>query len=386
MSPTNTPLEKQLFQAVSAGYSADVRQLFTEHPELRDAYDHGNFGATPLTAACFAGQLAMVALLLDLGVDPNRRSDWHMGPWSPLHCAIHRRNTDIVDLLLTRGATPDAHTFAGQGLLDKLAELLDEQPAHVSELGGDGCQPLHFADTPEVADLLLERGANIDARCIDHYSTPAQYLCVAKPEVARYLFSKGATPDIFSASAAGACDVIEHLLAESPSLVNARLDQTFFPPGPQHDVHNILTFTVGEGTTPLHAAARGNSARGVKILIAHGCEINATGGYDDATALHVAAWHDCLEGAQALAAGGADINARSGKLHNNTPAGWAIVSGAHRVFDYLMDIGAEVLPWFIDDAKDGTNGRFDGFNCVPKENRARILARLLTSPIHHPIA
>ena len=42
--------------------------------------------------------------------------------------------------------------------------------------GGDGQTPLHFASTVEVAEFLLENGAEIDARDVDHESTPAQYM------------------------------------------------------------------------------------------------------------------------------------------------------------------------------------------------------------------
>ncbi len=56
------------------------------------------------------------------------------------------------------------------------------------------------------------------------------------------------------------------------------------------------------------------------------------GGYDQATALHTAAWCNCVRAAEALLDQGADINIRSGRIHNNSPAGWAIVSGAEAVF------------------------------------------------------
>ena len=42
--------------------------------------------------------------------------------------------------------------------------------------GGDGQTPLHFASTVEVAKFLVEKGADIDARDVDHESTPAQYM------------------------------------------------------------------------------------------------------------------------------------------------------------------------------------------------------------------
>jgi len=44
--------------------------------------------------------------------------------------------------------------------------------------GGPGQQPLHEAKTVAIAEFLLDRGAGVDVRCIDHQSTPAQYALV----------------------------------------------------------------------------------------------------------------------------------------------------------------------------------------------------------------
>jgi ankyrin repeat protein len=373
MSSLQDAAERDFFCAVQAGEVERVRRLVEKAPELLNAYSEQSFGATPLTAACFGNRMAMVEALLDLGADPNRRSDWKMGPWSPLHCAVYQRNRALVDLLLARGAILDVHTAAGQGWADEVARLLDADPTRVNERGGDGCQPLHFADTIEVAQMLLARGAEIDGRCIDHYSTPAQYLCTVRPEVARYLFSRGATANIFSAVAAGDLGCVETLIAGNASLIEARIDQRFFPPGSEHDVHNILTFTIGHGATPLHAAARVNNGEAVELLVKRGMSPEVRGGYDEATPLHLAAWHDSLDAAKALVKCGADLNVRSGKLHNNAPAGWAIVAGSADVFEYLLSAGAERLPWFLDDARGGCEGRFDQVSAAPRGQRERIL-------------
>jgi ankyrin repeat protein len=373
---SNTDSEKAFFKAIAAGDQAQVRSMVAGDVKLLSAFDYDSFGATPLTSVCFSNRRPIVDLLLDLGVDPNRRSDWHMGPWSPLHCALYRHDADLAKHLLERGATLDVHTAAGLGWLDEIEKMLDQDPTRVHERGGDGCYPLHFADTVEVAECLLKRGALIDGRCIDHYSTPVQYLCSWRPAVARYLLERGATADIFSVVAADDKTRLEQMLARDAKLCSARIDQTFFPPSPEHDVHNVLTFTVGHHATPLHAAANLNRPTMVPVLIAHGADVNARGGYDQAAPLHVAAWNDQLEVAAALLDHGADINLRSGPLHKNAPAGWAIVAGSERVFGLLIDRGAEILDWFVDDAEDGCKGRFDAFNCVPHEARQRILAKL----------
>jgi ankyrin repeat protein len=372
----NSPLEIAFFQAIAEDRFDEVRRLVAQDRSLLLAFEHTNFGATPLTRGCFGNQLAMARVLLDLGMDPDRRSDWEMGPWSPLHCAAFRRDRELAEELLKGGATLDVHGASGLGWIDEVRRLLDADPARVNERGGDGCQPLHFADTVEVARFLLDRGADIDGRCVDHYSTPVQYLCSVRPAVACFLFQQGARPDFFSAIMSGARDVVDRLLVEQPSLLEARINQEFFPPGPEHNVHNTMTYAVGLDATPLHAATKANRAEMVDLLVRSGHPVDARGGYDDATPLHLAAWDDHLEAAQRLVAHGADLNARSGKLHQNSPAGWAIVAGSARVLEYLLDCGAERLPWFVEDARDGVAGRFGQFKRVPAENHARILARL----------
>lgn len=376
MPPINTPEQTEFFRTLAAGDEAAIRACVAKNLSLLESFDYRSFGATPLTGACFSNRPALVAVLLELGADPNRRSDWHMGPWSPLHCAVFRGDKQLARYLLSQGAVLDVHTAAGLGDVDALGKLLDANPERVHERGGDGCLPLHFADTAQVAMQLLDRGADIDARCVDHYSTPVQYLCSRRPEVARHLLSIGARPDIFSAATCGALSTIQQLLGAQPELMQARINQTWLPPGSEHNVYNIMTFSIGSDSTALHAAARGNQRESVLLLIENGMSPDIRGGYDSATPLHLAAWNNCPVSAQALLDGGADLEARSGKLHNNTPAGWSIVAGSDEVFALLLDRGAERHPWFLEDARDALDGRFDQVSQATREQRQRILKRV----------
>ena len=110
--------------------------------------------------------------------------------------------------------------------------------------------------------------------------------------------------------------------------------------------------------------------------MAAGQSPDVRGGYDDQTPLHTAAWNNHVEVARRLLDHGADIDARSGKLHNNSPAGWAIVAGSADVFELSMDRGAAVLDWFRDDARRALAGEFLQHKCVPQSHYERILNRL----------
>ena len=92
--------------------------------------------------------------------------------------------------------------------------------------GGDGQLPLHFAATVEIAALLLDHGADINARDIDHESTAAQYMACSRQylewrepyrhDVARFLISRGAQTDILMASAIGDLALVERILNHDP--------------------------------------------------------------------------------------------------------------------------------------------------------------------------
>jgi ankyrin repeat protein len=372
----NTNEQIEFFRILADGDHGKIRAFAMMNPGILDSFDYRNFGATPLTWACFGNRRDLVELLVDLGVDPNRRSDWYMGPWSPLHCAIFRGDKELAAFLLSKGAVMDVHTAAGLGDCDAVRKLLDALPGRVNERGGDGCMPLHFVDTVDVAKLLLDRGAEIDGRCIDHYSTPVQYLCTTRPDVAKFLLSMGAQADIISSAACGDVGSIENLVRENADVIHVTINQKFFPPGTSHDVHNIMTFSIGQNATPLHAAAKGNRPEVISLLVKYGLSPNVRGGYDASTPLHLAAWSNCRDSAVALLENGADIEARSGKMHNNTPAGWAIVAGADSVFELLTEQGAHQHPWFLEDARAACTGHFDQVSTASKEQRARILSLL----------
>jgi ankyrin repeat protein len=123
------------------------------------------------------------------------------------------------------------HEAARAGLTDKLAEMLTMDPSLIDAKGMDARTPLHCAGTVEVAALLLDRGARIDARDEDHDSTPAQWLIGEAPEVARFLVDRGAKADIFLAAALGDQTLAERLVAENPPCLSHRIGKPpEFPP------------------------------------------------------------------------------------------------------------------------------------------------------------
>jgi ankyrin repeat protein len=110
--------------------------------------------------------------------------------------------------------------------------LLASNPSLVHARGGDGQLPLHFAATVEIATILLDAGADIDARDFDHESTAAQYMASVQPhrhEVARFLVSRGAKTDILMGSAIGDLAGVERILNDDPDTVRMTVHDRYFP-------------------------------------------------------------------------------------------------------------------------------------------------------------
>ena len=135
--------------------------------------------------------------------------------------------TEMVEQNLDQGV----HDVARAGLADKLAEMLASDPSIIEAKGMDARTPLHCAATVQVATLLLEHGARIDALDEDHNSTPAQWRIGESPEVARFLLERGAKADIFLAAALGDRALAEKLMAEDRKCLAHRIGKPpEFPP------------------------------------------------------------------------------------------------------------------------------------------------------------
>lgn len=194
---------------------------------------------------------AMLDLLLSAGADINAKSQWWAGGFGILHGA----DPALARYAIERGATIDIHAAARLGMTDKVRELLSQDPALVRARGGDGQFPLHFANTIEIAQLLLDHGAEIDARDIDHESTAAQYMLRDRQEVARYLVDRGCGVDLLMAAALGDLDRVKQQLAADPSRIRMSVSERYFPKKNPHSGGTIYIWTLGANKNA-HRVAR----------------------------------------------------------------------------------------------------------------------------------
>jgi ankyrin repeat protein len=346
-------------------------------PRLNEPLPHGTFGELPLAALVRRKQLAMIDLFLRHGADINGRSHWWAGGFGVLEGC----EPEMAPFLIERGAVVGAHAAARLGMLDALGALLAADPSAVHARGGDGQTPLHYASTVDVARLLVARGADVDARDVDHESTPVQWMARERQEVARFLVERGCRTDVLLAAALGDVERVRRHLDDDPAAVRTRVTPEYFPMRDPRAGGTIYIWTLGRNRTP-HAVAREfghddvlrllmerspdevrlaaaceagddalaasllarrpelvrtlpaaerrrivdaaqeNDAAAVRRMLAAGWPVDARGD-EGATALHFAAWLGNAELVRELVRGGAPLELRDTSFHG-TPLTWTL--------------------------------------------------------------
>jgi ankyrin repeat protein len=186
--------------------------------------------------------------------------------------ALYGAKGAVADRLIAAGAVADACAAASLDRPELLARLLRDNPARAHERGGDGQTPLHFARSRTIADMLLEAGADIDARDVDHRSTAAEWMLGAggggyesRAELARYLVERGAHADIFLVAALGMPDRARTMLQADPSLLALRTSQGEYAEQPPSSYH-IYQWTLGPNLSPLQVAAKYGQAEVLRVM------------------------------------------------------------------------------------------------------------------------
>ena len=370
-----------LAEAVRASDTVRVSDLLLHHralaSRLNDPMPGSAFGTPVIGPAVQHKNLEMIDLLLRHGADINARSRWWAGGFGVLDLC----DPSLAPALIERGARVDAHAAARLGMLSGLDALVTENPGVVHARGGDGQTPLHFASTIEIAEYLLDHGADIDARDVDHESTAAQYMVRDRQDVVRVLVQRGCHTDILMAAALGDIDLLRHYLDSDAGSVRTRVSNTYFPMQDPRAGGTIYIWTLG-GNKSAHVVARDFGHENVfrllmdrspdELKLAVGCEIGdedlvnsliaerpnlaqslsdedrrklvdaaesdnaaavrlmlAAGWPTDvrgnlgATALHFAAWHGNAGVVRDLLRSGAPVEAR-GDRYDLSPLGWAL--------------------------------------------------------------
>ncbi len=276
---------------------------------------HSDYGYTPLLSAAWYGDLEMVQELLAYEADVNAKNE---DGWTPLlnaawdgsrHAKIHnivQSSPDVARILLEHGAEINARSTES------------------------GSTPLHVAAENggvETVRVLLEHGANVSAED-----------------------KEGRTP-LHEATNYGSVELVRMLL-EYDADVNARTKDSSTPLHIMARNGNVEVLRVllehganvaaeDEGKrTPLHEASKNSSNELVRMLLEHGANVNAPSG-DNSTPLHIAAGNGRVEVVRALLEHGAKVGVEDKEGRTPLHAG-ATKEGSVGLVRLLLEHGADV--------------------------------------------
>jgi ankyrin repeat protein len=260
------PIE-QFKRAVNTADAAALGDVLAKHADVRASINAPIFAFDSTALVSASGRTVdIVDTLLKYGADPNKKSEWWAGGFHPLYGA----SPEVAERLIAGGAVVDACAAAHLDKLDLLEEMIAADPARVHERGGDGKTPLHFARSRAVADVLLASGADIDARDIDHRSTPAEWMLgddpdKARVELAKYLVERGAHADIFMVAALGLTERARAMLQANPGLLRLRTSQGDYGEKKPSSYH-VYQWTLGPNRSPLQVAARYGQVETLRVM------------------------------------------------------------------------------------------------------------------------
>jgi ankyrin repeat protein len=152
-----------------------------------------------LFEAIEAGDVGGVDAMLE--DDPAAASSRDASGVSALMRALYRFDIALVDTVRRRVGVLDVFEAAAFGDVDRLTVLLEEDPPLATSYSGDGFTALHFAaffGRYEAAELLIERGAEVDAFGRGWMTGTALHSAVSRlqSDVVRILLEAGANSNV----------------------------------------------------------------------------------------------------------------------------------------------------------------------------------------------
>jgi ankyrin repeat protein len=311
-------------RAFKADDAATIRRLLESHPELKSKINEpaSDFNAPLITQV---RSVTMLDVLLAAGADINARSQWWAGGFGLLDCA----DPELASYAIERGAIVTVHAAARLGMIEKLRDLIAADPQLVHARGGDGQMPLHFVSTVEIAEYLLAQGADINARDVDHESTPAQYMLRERAEIARYLVRRGCQTDILMAAALGDMGLVRQHLDADPECIRMRVSDEYFPMVGSGRGGTIYQWMLGWYVSACQVAKSYGQAEIFELLMARSPTeermLNACWLHDDETVNSLLAQHPQI--ATALPTAGRRHIAHAARHDDTTAARLMITAG-----------------------------------------------------------
>lgn len=272
----------RLLEAVRAGDKAAVRSLLSERVDANEAAADG---ATALHWAAQRDDLETADLLIRAGANVNAANDYGI---TPLGLACVNRSAPMVEKLLAAGANPNAAKVTGEtvlmtcartGSVETVRALLARgaDPNASENRGGQTALMWALAGKHSaVAGLLIERGANVNARSKTRagLEIAVRYGTGGVADQLPYREPKGGFTPLLFAAQQGDIDSVRMLLAAGANINDAAPDDGTALSVASASGHEQLAIYLLErgadpniadafGMTPLHYTA----GKGIAMLL-----------------------------------------------------------------------------------------------------------------------
>ncbi|KAI9892455.1 MAG: hypothetical protein M1814_001412 [Vezdaea aestivalis] len=358
----NTDLKLSDLQLVEAFFFAMCQHDLPSCAHIlaynRKCFEQKDAAALLLTEACDIGYMDIVQLLLR-AAKANLLSQWDQS-FVPLHRAIIRGDSEIVDILLQSGANTQYLSIVGEVALPHAQTGMAVYPAiqntgtffqlGVPSMRRSSCQTIPPADT-KMVKLLLRHGVNVDGKQQVYDLKPsyivlrgvvgaerrsaggftALHLAVAFNEMSLAIATLDGGVDINAKARLGKTALHMAVEGANASLVELLLVRKA----------DTEALTLAGGETALHLAIRCNLIAAARLLLQHGANSEAKCVITRSTPLHYAA----KRANKALVCLLLDQKAAvdSTTVLGSTPLHEAAEGGHYEVIDVLVSNGADVL-------------------------------------------
>ena len=276
----------------------------------------GGGGLTPLIFAAREGDIESAKALLDGGARVNQQSEYG---WTPLLTAVNNRNYQLATLLIERGADVN---LANKGLWTPLYLATDNRNIE----GGDYPVPRADMDHLEFIRLLLEKGANPNARIKDNTLTRTIFTM-------QWFLEDGSTPFIRAAH------------SSDTALLKLLLEHKADPKIATNFGDTALTAAGGIGWVPgvTYERSAKENVEAIRMLLDLGLDPNGAN-QDGRTALMGAAMKGRNDAVQLLVQRGADLAQRDRGSRDTDKATSAAAGYRWQAIDYadgLVRVGVQ---------------------------------------------
>lgn len=282
------------------------------------------------------GNLETFKLLVEKGLDIHLKDD----SYTMLHDAVFGDQPEIAQYLLENGANINARPNDGRSMFE-IATYSSPQTLAVLESFGlqksdedkdNAVLSSIYAFNPKMARHFLKQDFPFDSSVVDNKNLLGKILRHENHETLQLLLEHGLDVD----SEIWIYGADSSLLQYSVLIGSTLMAEFLLKAGANPN------FTDSDGVSVWEQALRRGEPALARMFIAHGADLNGVFGAFDETPLHTALNTGVAELAQILVEAGADVNVVDGNVDKNSPLHEAAKRGYVETLRRMVDAGGDV--------------------------------------------